>query len=144
MENGVSLKKKLINGQLTIGSWITVGNTSVAEIMSQAGFDWLVVDIEHSAISLHQVQNLVQVIELAGIAPLVRVSENYHSVIKRIMDMGGHGVIVPMVNTPEEAWKAVQAVKYPPLGTRGVGLSRAQGYGMKFEEYRKWVNEESI
>lgn len=139
-----TLKTRLKSKELTIGSWITLGHLSVAEIMSQAGFDWLVVDMEHSAITLDIAQNLIQVIELYGIPPLVRVGVNDANIIKRVMDAGAHGVIVPMVNSKEDAQKAVYSVKYPPRGSRGVGLARAQGYGMRFEKYRDWVNKHSV
>jgi len=138
------LKEKLQKNKITIGSWITLGHTAIAEIMGKAGFDWLVVDMEHSAIALHEAQQLIQVIELCGITPLVRVGENNPVLIKRVMDAGAHGVIVPMVNTEEDAKKAVSAVKYPPVGMRGVGLARAQGYGLGFERYKEWLNKESI
>lgn len=138
------LKTKMRENELTVGSWITLGDMSVAEIMAKAGFDWLVVDMEHSAIELQQAQQLIRTIELAGCVPLVRVGENSSYLIKRVMDAGAHGVIVPMVNTAEDAIWAVKSVKYPPLGTRGVGLSRAQGYGMNFEEYKNHVNQSSI
>jgi len=139
-----SLKSKLRNRQLTIGSWITLGHSSVAEIMAKAGFDWLTVDMEHSAITLHEAQQLIQVIELSGCVPLVRVGSNDANLIKRAMDAGAHGVIVPMINTKEDAEQAVGAVKYPPQGFRGVGLARAQSYGTNFEGYRKWNETESI
>jgi 2-dehydro-3-deoxyglucarate aldolase len=139
-----SLKSQLYNGDLTIGSWITIGHTSIAEIMAQAGFDWLTVDMEHSAITLHQAQQLIQVIELAGVTPLVRVGNNDPNLIKRVMDAGAYGVIVPMVNNRKDAETAIRSVKYPPIGTRGVGLARAQGYGATFEKYKNWVNSESL
>lgn len=138
------LKSKLQNNELTIGSWLTIGHPSIAEIMTQAGFDWLTIDMEHSAITLHQAQQLIQIIELSGCVPLVRVGNNDPNLIKRVMDAGAHGVIVPMVNSKEDAEKAVSAVKYPPIGTRGVGLARAQGYGMDFENYKEWNQKESI
>lgn len=112
--------------------------------MAKAGFDWLVVDMEHSAIGLPQAQQLIRIIELAGCVPLVRLSENNPCYIKRVMDAGAHGVIVPMVNGRQDAVNAVKAVRYPPLGTRGVGLARAQDYGFDFDNYKKWVEKESI
>ena len=139
-----TLKKKLRRKTVTVGSWITIGHTAIAEIMAKAGFDWLAVDMEHSVITLHEAQQLIQVIELSGVAPLVRVGENSAYLIKRVMDAGAHGVIVPMINTKEDARNAVNAVKYPPLGTRGVGLARAQGYGMDFERYKNRVNRDSV
>ncbi len=140
----INLKAKLKQNKVAIGSWITLGATSIAEIMAKMGFDWLTVDLEHSAITLEQAQQLIQIIELSGVVPLVRVGENDHNLIKRVMDMGAHGVIVPMVNNRDEAIKAVSAVKYPPMGIRGVGLARAQGYGMEFEKYKNWVNKHSV
>ncbi|KUO41527.1 MAG: 2,4-dihydroxyhept-2-ene-1,7-dioic acid aldolase [Candidatus Hadarchaeum yellowstonense] len=144
MTGQFSLKEKLKTQTLTIGSWITLSHPAIAEIMAKAGFDWLTVDMEHSAITLHQAQQLVQVIELSGCTPLIRVGENNPNLIKRAMDTGAHGVIVPSVDCREDALKAVRAVKYPPLGTRGVGLARAQGYGMEFEKYKEWLNKESV
>jgi len=140
----MSLKDMLKKNILSIGSWITIAHSSIAEIMAKAGYDWLAVDMEHSAIELAEAQRLIQVIELAGGIPLVRVGENSPYLIKRVMDAGAHGVIVPMVNTADDAVRAVSAVKYPPAGKRGVGLARAQGYGLAFERYRKWVNKESV
>lgn len=133
----------MIENKVSLGSWITIGNTSIAEIMAKKGFDWLAIDMEHSAITLSEAQELIRVIELCGVSPLVRVGENNPILIKRVMDAGAHGVIVPMVNSKEDAVKAVNAVKYPPVGKRGVGLSRAQGYGLEFERYKEWVNDNS-
>ena len=137
------LKDKLRTKQLTIGSWMSLGYPAIAEIMAKAGFEWLVIDMEHSAISVDQCQELVRIVDLCGISPLVRIGANDTLLIKRAMDAGSHGVIVPSVNSREDAERAVSAVKYPPHGTRGVGLSRAQGYGESFNEYKKWVEEES-
>lgn len=140
----IKLKKALKNRTVTIGSWIALGDPAIPEIMARAGFEWLVVDMEHSALSIRQAQQLIRVIELCGVVPLVRVGENDLTVIKRVMDAGAHGVIVPMVNSREDAMKAVSAVRYPPAGARGVGLARAQGYGVTFAEYKKWLNESSV
>jgi len=139
-----NLKERLKKRELTIGSWITIGHTAVAEIMAKAGYDWLTVDMEHSAITIDIAQDLIRVIELCGVVPLVRVGENDPNLIKRVMDAGAHGVIVPMVNSKEDAEKAVASVQYPPIGFRGVGLARAQGYGTDFEGYKKWNEKESI
>lgn len=139
-----SLNKRLKNRELTIGSWLQIGSPIVAEIMAQAGFDWLVVDMEHSAIGISEAQSLIQIIDLAGCVPLVRLSNNDSTLIKRVMDAGSHGIIVPNVNSVEEAAAAVKATRYPPNGMRGVGLWRAQGYGFDFDEYKKWQKTESI
>ncbi len=139
-----AVKRAIASGKPTVGSWITLGHAPIAEILAQAGYPWLVIDLEHSAIDFEQVQQLVQVIELTGSSPLVRMSENSASEIKRVLDMGAHGVVVPMVNSADDARAVVDAVRYPPVGTRGVGLGRAQGYGAAFDVYRKKRERESI
>jgi len=138
------LKLKLKNRKLSIGSWITIGNAIVAELMAQAGFEWLTIDMEHSAIDILQAQELIRIIELSDTVPLVRISNNNPDVIKHVMDAGAHGVIVPMVNSKKEAEQAVKSVKYPTDGIRSVGLSRAQKYGFDFNGYKKWLEKESI
>jgi len=140
----MNLKRKLVDGGVTIGSWITLGDYAATEIMAKTGFDWIAIDMEHSAIEMERAQNLIRIIELSGCVPLVRVSENNANIIKRVMDAGSHGVIVPMVNSREDALRAVNAVKYPPRGTRGVGLGRAQNYGLNFEKYNRWQEKNSV
>ncbi len=140
----MTLKQKLRDRELTFGSWITLAHPAMAEILATAGFDWLVVDLEHSVISLREAGELIRAIEAAGIVPLVRLTSNDADQAKRIMDFGAQGVVVPMVNDRDAARRAVDAVKYPPLGRRGVGLSRAQGYGTTFDEYASTINDRSI
>ena len=130
--------------EISIGSWITLGHFSIAEIMVDAGFDWLCIDMEHSVIDYYEAQQLIAIIESKGCVPYVRVGENDSLLIKRVLDAGAKGVIIPMINSEEDAQKAVNAVKYPPIGTRGVGLARAQGYGFNFEKYAERVNDETI
>lgn len=139
-----SLKKAFLSGAVTIGSWISLAHPAIAEIMAKAGFDWLTVDLEHSVITEREAEELIRIIELCGVTPLVRLSSNDPVQSKRVMDAGAHGVIVPMVNSRDDAERAVAAVKYPPLGKRGVGLARAQGYGTRFEEYQAWLAAESV
>ncbi|MCF8317874.1 MAG: hypothetical protein K9I02_03940 [Haliscomenobacter sp.] len=122
--------------KITIGSWVTLNHPSIAEIMADAGFDWLCVDMEHSVTDYAEAQQLIMAIQGKGIKAFVRVGENNARIIKRVLDAGADGIIVPSVSSKEEAIKAVNAVKYPPMGTRGVGLARAQSYGFDFENYR--------
>lgn len=140
----MNLKKKLQNNELTIGSWIMMGTPVSVEVMAVAGFDWLVVDIEHTSIDFETVQVLISTIQANDMKALVRVSKNEEVVIKRVLDMGADGIIVPMVRSRKEALTAVSYAKYPPKGRRGVGLFRAQGYGTNFEEYKRWVDEELV
>ena len=140
----MSLLKNIKQGDLSVGSWITLAHPAIAEIMSKAGFDWLAVDLEHSVITIREAEELIRIIDLAGVTPLVRLTSNNSDLIKRVMDAGSHGVIVPMVNSAEDALKAVAAVQYPPVGSRGVGLARAQGYGTEFKEYLEWQKDSTI
>lgn len=135
------LRNKINSRVLTLGSWITLGHPAIAEIMAKAGFDWLVVDLEHSVISIDVAGDLIRTIDLCGVAPLVRLTSNDPDQIKRVMDAGAHGIVVPMVNTPAEAAQAVAATRYAPKGTRGVGLARAQGYGVDFQDYLNWQSD---
>lgn len=139
-----TLKNKLQTGVATLGSWITVGNSGIAEIMARAGFDWLVVDLEHSVISIETAGELIRTIDLCGVAPLVRLTSNHPNQIKRVMDAGSHGIVVPMVNSAQDAERAVAAVHYPPAGNRGVGLARAQGYGASFGDYLEWQKDNAV
>lgn len=138
------LKQKLVDRERTLGSWLSVGSTTTAEIMARAGYDWLTVDMEHSAITLDMAQEMIRTIELNNVPALVRVGHNQPNLIKRVMDCGATGVIVPMVNSAEDAERAVASVKYPPRGFRGVGLARAQNYGWEFENYQKWNEDNSV
>ncbi len=140
----INLKTKLKKKQLTIGSWITFAHPAIAEIMAKAGFDWLAIDMEHSVITIREAEELIRVIDLCGVVPLVRLSANDSVQIKRVMDAGAYGVIVPMVNSALEAEQVVMSVYYPPKGRRGVGLARAQGYGASFDRYLVWVNREVV
>ncbi len=141
-----TLKKKLLNNELTIGSWITIGHPSVVEVLSHAGFDWLTIDLEHTSIDYSTAQVLISTIQAHNMAALVRVSKNDEVYIKRALDAGADGVIVPMINNTEDARKAVEYVKYPPEGKRGVGLYRAQKFGLNngFENYKKWLSDNAI
>ena len=135
-----TLKSKLQNRVVTIGSWITIGHQAIIDILAEAEFDWLTIDMEHTSIDLNELQILVGFIQSHNIAALVRVSKNEEVIIKRVLDAGADGIIVPMVCTKEDALQAVSYAKYPPFGKRGVGLNRAQRFGFGFEEYKKWID----
>ena len=140
-----ALKHKLAAGERVLGSWLTFPDTGVAEIMAGAGFDFLTIDMEHSPITLAGAAELIRVVSLCGVCPLVRLSANDPTLAKRVLDAGAAGVIVPMVNSAEAARAAVAAVKYPPMGVRSVGISRAQSYGPHgFDDYFAAANDETL
>ena len=126
-----------MNKNIQLGSWITLNHFSIAEILADSGFDWLCIDMEHSVTDYFEAQQLIMTIQSKGLEAYVRVGENNDRIIKRVLDAGADGIIVPMVKNVEEANKAINSVKYPPVGKRGVGLSRAQDYGFGFEKYKK-------
>jgi len=138
------LKQRLQSGALSVGSWISLGHPAIAEIMARAGFDFLVIDLEHSVISIREAGDLIRVIDLCGVPVLVRTTSNDANQIKRVMDAGAQGVIVPMIKSRAEAEAAVGAVYYPSRGRRGVGLSRAQAYGVGFDRYCEWLEQSAV
>lgn len=140
----MTLKEKLRSKIPTIGSWLSFDHPGTTEIMARAGFEWLVVDMEHTATTNEGLSRLIQITDLSGCTPLVRVAVNDPVPIKHAMDLGAHGVLVPMVCNRDEAERAAAALHYPPRGRRGVGLFRAQRYGANFEGYKQWAARESV
>jgi 2-dehydro-3-deoxyglucarate aldolase len=138
------LKRALAEGEYTYGCWIQIGHPLVVELLAQAGFEWLVIDMEHSLIDFGELLPLLMSAEAQGVVSLVRVPENDHKTIGRVMDGGAYGVIVPNVKSRGDAQAAVSAVRYPKEGSRGVGLFRAQQHGRDFDGYREWLASESV
>ena len=137
MKLGQELRGRLHSGETVIGSWLALGSPNVAEILAAVGFDFLVVDLEHSPTSLETMAEMIRVIEASGTIPLVRVTSNDAHQIKRVLDAGAYGIVVPNIQDGDDAQNAVAATKYPPMGRRGVGIARAQGYGARVTEYRE-------
>lgn len=141
-----NLKNKLKTGSTVTGSWICTASPIVAELMASTGFDFLVVDAEHSAVDLAQTQVLFQAVRAGNpdCMPLVRLPGVSYAETKRYLDAGASGVIAPLVNTPEQARELIRAVKYPPEGMRGVGFCRANGYGKRLRESVASDNSETF
>ncbi len=130
MKNPV--KRRLKAGAQTYGVWMTVESPIVTEYLSTLGFDWFVFDTEHSPLDIYQVQTLMQAMRGDRTTPLVRVVWNDLVPIKRALDVGAYGVVVPWVNTREEAEIAVQACRYAPRGLRGCGPRRAAMFDAEY------------
>ena len=118
------IKKKLREGNVSIGTWMSMAHVSIAEILASSGYDWVVIETEHTAIDVSEVLQMIIAIEGRGAIPLVRLAWNDPIQAKAVMDSGAAGLLVPMVNSKAEAELAVNSIKYPPLGFRGVGLAR--------------------
>jgi 2-dehydro-3-deoxyglucarate aldolase len=141
-----NIRQALLRDQVVVGSWINSGSPIIAELMSASGFDFLVVDVEHSAVDLPQTQQLFQAICSGNprCAPMVRLHGVDYALVKRYLDSGSRGVICPLINTAEQARLLVQAVKYPPAGLRGVGYCRANNYGITLQETVRKANNETL
>ncbi|MEA4935313.1 2-dehydro-3,6-dideoxy-6-sulfogluconate aldolase [bioreactor metagenome] len=133
---------KLEQNQLALGAWIMSNSAVSAEIMSQAGFDWVCVDAEHSQVTKETALEMFRAIELHGAEPFVRISLNDEVEMKKYLDMGARGIIVPMIKSYEEVRRAITFIKYPPQGTRSYALPRCTGYGEWSNEYFKKANDE--
>jgi 2-keto-3-deoxy-L-rhamnonate aldolase RhmA len=138
------LKEKLYAGETSLGTWITIGSPDVTDTLKQLDFDWFVFDTEHSYYSIETARNLMLSLTDSKVVPIVRVGESDQYLIKRALDIGSYGVLVPLVNTREEAERVVNFSKYPPQGTRGVGPVRAAAYGNNIREYVNTANEQIL
>jgi 2-keto-3-deoxy-L-rhamnonate aldolase RhmA len=140
------LAAALRSGEPLVGSWLSVGHPSVAEAVAGADLDFVVVDTEHAPTSLETVENVLRGVEAApgDTTALARVPWNDPVRVKRLLDTGPAGVVVPMVESAAEAREAVAATRYPPEGVRGIAASRASDYTRSFEEYVARANEDLL
>lgn len=125
---GQELRARLAAGEPAYGVWCALDGVLAAEVAALAGFDWACVDLQHGGVSLDAAPPVFQAISAAGVEPLARVAANAHWLIGRTLDLGAAGVIVPMVDGPEEALHAVEAVRHPPVGTRSYGPVRTSAH----------------
>lgn len=133
----ISIKKKLQNNEVTVGSWMQIPSSSLAEIMGSAGYDWITVDLEHGSISLSELPDIFRAIELGGGLPLVRISQASPKDCKQALDAGSGGIIIPNIENAEQLKILRDSSRWPPAGKRGVGYSRANLFGKKFDDYSK-------
>ena len=139
-ENKSRFRSRLRAGEKLLGTMVTLASPSVAELLASLGFDWLFVDGEHGPLDP---PDLVGILQAVGgqAACIVRVPTGEEAPIKRVLDIGADGIIVPQVNSAEHAARIVDHARYSPLGSRGVGLARAHGYGSRFQEYLESAND---
>jgi 2-keto-3-deoxy-L-rhamnonate aldolase RhmA len=135
-----AFRARLLQGDLLIGTMITLASPEVAEIMVEVGFDWLFLDAEHSVFEARELQAALQA---AGAATpcVVRLPVAAEVPIKKALDVGAAGIIAPQINSAAQAEQVVRMAKYAPAGARGVGISRAHRYGLKLREYVAAANE---
>jgi len=135
-----TFRKRLRDRETLLGCLVTLPTAAVAEILADVGFDWLFIDGEHGHLETGDTLAMLQAVG-DRVACVVRVPGAEETPIKKILDQGAEGIIVPQVNTADQAAAIVQHARYAPSGSRGVGLSRAHAYGMRFQEYLQIANE---
>ena len=136
------VKQKLRSGQPSFGTWLSLGDLYATRVLARMGFDWLTLDIEHSAIDWSQATMIFAAVADAGCVPLARVPEGSHHYIKRVLDAGAWGIVVPMVDTVEQAKIAIAAAKYPPVGNRSVGGGmHSMNFAAAAGEYYEGAND---
>src|SRR4030088_317647 len=139
------VKRALREGKPAVGTWLSLGSITAARFMARAGFAWLTTDIEHSLVDWETATHMFATIADAGCTALARVPANRHDHIKRVLDNGAMGVVVPMVNSKSEAEAAVSAMLYPPAGTRSVGGSvHALNFATSSADYFAKVDDELL
>jgi 2-dehydro-3-deoxyglucarate aldolase len=136
------LRKSLLTKELSIGTWIQIGHPACAEILARTGYDWVCVDLEHGAIGIETMTDIFRTLDAYDCVPLARLPKNDPVWIHRTLDAGARGLIIPMVNTADEAEAAVREAKYPPRGRRGFGYGRANMHGIDFYSYIAEANDE--
>lgn len=139
------LKQKMAAGHAVFGLLNSVPSPWLVEMMGYAGYDFVILDMEHLAVNPETVEHLVRAAECAGLAPLIRVSACVPDAITRALDSGALGVVVPRVNSPEQARQAVRASRYHPLGERGITGGRTTGFGtLDLPSYMERANREIL
>lgn len=136
------VRKALLERKLTIGTWIQINHPVVAEILGNCGYDWIAADCEHTDIAVEGFAQIARGLYGRGPEPLARVRENDTLAIRQVLDAGARGVIVPLINSSEEAKRAVAAAKFAPQGIRGFSFCRGNNYGLDFEEYARQANDD--
>ncbi len=139
-----TLKDHVAHNRLTVGSWVQLGDPALVEMLATGPFDWLAVDLEHTTIGIARAGEIIRIGDLAGCPTLVRLAGIDPGQIKQVLDAGAAGLIAPMVNSADQAAAFVDASRYPPAGSRGVGLGRAQAYGVDFPAYKERIGRELI
>jgi len=143
LDNRIELKRKLRNRERIFAGWVSYNHPSITETFARAGFDFIAIDIEHSTISIEQAQRIIAASQSEGVPCLPRPVSHSNDWFKPLLESGADGLLVQMVNTPEEIEVIIGYLKYPPVGNRSYGVSRAQAYGFDFDEYIKCWNDTS-
>jgi 2-keto-3-deoxy-L-rhamnonate aldolase RhmA len=138
------VKEMLARGEPTVGHWLSFASPAVAELLASFGMDWLMLDTEHGPASYETLEDIIRAVRPTPAVPLVRVHDGQHSTIKKALDRGAMGVLVPLVESVEQARAIVAACKFPPEGTRGIAGTRAARFGLDLKAYVESWNRDVI
>lgn len=139
-----TLRPLLARGESTLGIWITLESPAVTEIAAVMGLDWVVIDAEHGALDFQEVAAHLRVLRRTRTTALVRIPSVERGYIKRVLDLGAEGILVPQVQTADEVAEAVRYAKYPLQGLRGIGADRATLWGMAIKSYTRDANRQTL
>ena len=137
-------KELLKEGKLSLGGWESLNNAAAGEVMAKAGFDWVACDIEHGTHSVQDYAYFATAVKSQGSVPIARVFDKSMQSIRRILDAGAQGVIVPMIRTAQDARDVVSAAKFPPMGVRGAGAGAYSCYGVAMNEAVAAANDDTL
>lgn len=138
------LRKKFARGETAYGLWVTMESPTITEIAAAMGADWICVDMEHGALDYSDVLNHLRAAKGTELAVLARVPDSRVDTIKRCLDVGVHGVVLPLINSAEQLHDAFDHARYPAIGKRGLGAERAVQWGLGVHEYIKRANEDAL
>ncbi len=145
-----SIKEKVCGGRKVVGAFLNLESPPAAEILGRLGLDFVIIDTEHGPGDAESTANMIRACEVSGVTPVVRVKEADRTSVLKMLDIGAMGILIPFVKTPEEVRQLVMWGKYRPLGDRGFGMSRKNGYGLEgklqgdIRAYFTWANENTL
>ena len=142
-EKRAQLKQKLRQRERLFAGWVSYAHPSISETFTRAGFDFMFIDMEHSTISIEQGQRIIAASQSEGVPCIPRPVSHSNDYLKPLLESGADGLLIQMVEKPEQVQALIRDIKYPPLGRRTYGVNRAQAYGFDFEEYIHNWNETS-
>lgn len=137
-------KKALTENKAVLGTFVCLNSTAVCEVLARSGFNYLVIDMEHGLMGIDTASDMIMTMNGTGVTPIIRVQQNEESIINRALGAGAYGIMIPLVNSVEEAKRAVKACKYPPDGIRGVGPGHMSLFGLDLKNYLENANKQVL
>ena len=144
LEKVREIRTALRSGSASIGSWMQIPDSNIAEIMGRAGYQWVAIDMEHGPVSVSQLPDIFRALELGGTLPLARVASPLPINCRQALDQGAAGVVIPMISSAAQLQAIISECHWPPRGRRGVGFQRANVFGKFFDAYVQEAQESLV